>query len=619
MAEKFGKTWWGNKWLMSLSDIDYENRIARGAAYAQKDMVRDIKIKGNEISAKVSGSRRTPYKIQISIPAFTKKQIDSFINTILKKPAIISKLLNRNLDPEILQIAEELNIKVFPSRWSDFQMNCSCPDWAVPCKHIAAVIYMISKEIDNNPFLIFEMHNLNLLEELRQRNIDLNEDKILSVPKLSELLIRKMPKDIKNDVEEFHNIDLSVLADISSPIAQVLPSSPVFYTNGDFKEKYANEFLAVVNKVRRTLQKDIQALAHPDYKTNTSLDKDNNIILSLHAEGNYSIASCFRHHDIHHNLLSLNNIDQALLNIDPDYLADYQANTKVLYQAFLCAIYFLAKGAAIPQILSVDKIYYIRWIPAYIDDNVKNIIESLDKMVPNRALDVYLPKKKLAVAIYNQAETIVSFFLTRLVSRFSRESANNDRFLSFFFKEYSERFDAIGETEIPGGIKSWLDHYHLNTSDYRIIILVEECSETMKFEVNIALEKKGKELDANIPLINVLTKKSYDKLRFDILKGVSLLSNMIPELTSYINSAGENKIIYDTKSIVPFLMNVIPAIKLLGVKVLLPKSLANLIRPKVGVRINKKQSSKSEELISIDDLLEFDWNIALGDENISAA
>ena len=70
MAQGFGKTWWGSEWLRALSHIDYANRIPRGATYARRGAVVKMEIKGNTIQAKVSGSRRTPYKVQIVVPSF---------------------------------------------------------------------------------------------------------------------------------------------------------------------------------------------------------------------------------------------------------------------------------------------------------------------------------------------------------------------------------------------------------------------------------------------------------------------------------------------------------------------------------------------------------------------
>ena len=165
--QSFGKTWWGSEWLKSLTDIDYANRIPRGSAYAKKGAVRSIEVKENVITAKVSGSRPTPYKVTIRVPLFKKEQIELLMQKLLEQPAHISKLLNRELDTEVFNIAKRIGLNLFPQRWDDLDMHCSCPDWAVPCKHLAAVIYMMSREIDNNPFLVFSMHGVDLLDELK--------------------------------------------------------------------------------------------------------------------------------------------------------------------------------------------------------------------------------------------------------------------------------------------------------------------------------------------------------------------------------------------------------------------------------------------------------------------
>lgn len=162
MAQQiFGKTWWGSEWLKSLTEIDFANRIPRGSAYARKGAVRSIDVKGNVIMAKVSGSRPTPYKVTIRVPLFSKQQTELLMQKLLEQPALISKLLNRNLDPEVFRIAKNNGLNLFPQRWNDLDMRCTCPDWAVPCKHLAAVIYMMSREIDNDPFLVFTMHGVD--------------------------------------------------------------------------------------------------------------------------------------------------------------------------------------------------------------------------------------------------------------------------------------------------------------------------------------------------------------------------------------------------------------------------------------------------------------------------
>ncbi len=130
MAKKFGTTWWGEQWLNSLTHIDYSNRLPRGARYARNGSVKNIDIKGGKISARVAGSRPTPYRETIEVPQFEKSKIKEFVDKLTQHPLIIASLLQRKLDPEVLPIAKSSGLQVFPSSWKDLDMKCGCPDWA---------------------------------------------------------------------------------------------------------------------------------------------------------------------------------------------------------------------------------------------------------------------------------------------------------------------------------------------------------------------------------------------------------------------------------------------------------------------------------------------------------
>ncbi|MCD8339172.1 MAG: SWIM zinc finger family protein, partial [Burkholderiales bacterium] len=171
MITEYGTTWWGQKWLAALTDIDEENRIPRGKTYANTGKVFDFKIrpKKREIAAKVKGKYQPSYKVDIHLPEIPQNKMDKLIDKISNSPLVLAKLATRELDPEILNLAESCGIELFPKRWSDLGMHCTCPDYAVPCKHLAAVIYTISQEIDSNPFLIFELHGVDLINHLKNK------------------------------------------------------------------------------------------------------------------------------------------------------------------------------------------------------------------------------------------------------------------------------------------------------------------------------------------------------------------------------------------------------------------------------------------------------------------
>ena len=186
----YGKTWWGKRWIEAMEKIDYNtNRLPRGKRYANKGAVLEIKINRNsDLVARVQGSRFTPYKEKISLKKFTPKEIEKIGKILSENPYITGQLLNGILPEEIEEILKMEGITLFPESWDDIDAYCSCPDWANPCKHLAAVYYVIANEIDREPFILFEMHGLKKKKLLEMAKISTknSENKLNFLPINSE-------------------------------------------------------------------------------------------------------------------------------------------------------------------------------------------------------------------------------------------------------------------------------------------------------------------------------------------------------------------------------------------------------------------------------------------------
>lgn len=611
MVKSFGNTWWGNEWLKALTHIDYTNRIPRGATYARKGAVKNIELKDNVIHATVSGSSPKPYKVSIEVPAFSQKSVNQLMEKLMGQPAILSKLLNRELDPQVLAISEALGLKVFPQRWDDLKMSCSCPDWAVPCKHLAAVVYMLSREIDNDPFLLFSMHGVDLLEELKKRNVGIEKEAVLDVPEMASLLVRRMPKELNNAPEEFHRLDFSKLRDISEPLASLLPKEPAFDPQADFQLLYQTEIGRMSRIARRILDGKIKLSYYFLMGANNELLR--NDIVRFEIDADAVVKMSYEYYGVVDRLQHPYN-DAFLLALSllpEDYLSDYHPSVAAMHQTLLCALHLLAMGAVIPQIVKLHSgSYTVRWLPATIDLEVARVMKSMEEILPPMLMMARLPQRKLAVALKNQAECIVSYILGRLISVFSASSMG-DRFRELFFKGKRCLFDQVGETTIPGSVRSWLDRFFLSQHKFRPSLLIQEAEKGV-FALDVAIDREGEP----VLLKDILQDKAMEKQRFVIFKELSLLSSFIQGLEQYINCHGSSPVIYSSDEFVPFLFEVIPAIRLLGVKVMLPKSLQELIRPRVSVKLSKKQTDGMTYL-RLDDLLQFDWQVALGDELVS--
>ena len=157
-ARSFGATWWGRAWVGALehrSGID-PNRLSRGRTYARHDRVARLEIEPGRITALVRGSRVLPYQVEIRVPTFDDDQWDRVVSAIAGRAAHAAALLDGELEPQVLDDVRAVGIDLLPGP-GDLSPRCSCPDWGDPCKHAAAVAYLVADALDDDPFVLFTL------------------------------------------------------------------------------------------------------------------------------------------------------------------------------------------------------------------------------------------------------------------------------------------------------------------------------------------------------------------------------------------------------------------------------------------------------------------------------
>jgi uncharacterized Zn finger protein len=172
----FGKSWWARRWNAVLESFQIGARLGRGRAYARQGQVLSIEIEPGRVQAKVQGSRSQPYKVRMSLPPLSLKDWEKFIGHVSRQALIPSRLLSGEMPEDIEKVFEEVGLSLFPKRHQDLKTDCSCPDWSNPCKHIAAVYYLLGEEFDRDPFLIFKLRGMSRKEFLMQMGGSPEED-----------------------------------------------------------------------------------------------------------------------------------------------------------------------------------------------------------------------------------------------------------------------------------------------------------------------------------------------------------------------------------------------------------------------------------------------------------
>ena len=158
---QFGKTWWAGRWLSALEELVDPARLQRGRSYARSGQVLNIDIQPGRVDSRVQGSRPQPYKVRINIKPLSGKDWDKVADAMAAQAIFAAKLLAGEMPHDIEQAFASARVNLFPESQEDLQTACSCPDWSNPCKHIAAVYYLLGEQFDADPFLIFRLRGKN--------------------------------------------------------------------------------------------------------------------------------------------------------------------------------------------------------------------------------------------------------------------------------------------------------------------------------------------------------------------------------------------------------------------------------------------------------------------------
>ena len=163
----FGESWWARRWISVLESFNIGARLGRGRSYARRGQVLSIEIEKGKISAKVQGSRPKPYNIHLEVKTLSAGDWKKLTKALSQEAIFVAKLLSGEMPSDIEKVFKGAGLSLFPERLRDLKTSCSCPDWSNPCKHIAAVYYLLGEEFDRDPFLIFKLRGMSR-EELME-------------------------------------------------------------------------------------------------------------------------------------------------------------------------------------------------------------------------------------------------------------------------------------------------------------------------------------------------------------------------------------------------------------------------------------------------------------------
>jgi uncharacterized Zn finger protein len=157
---EFATSWWGRRWIQTLESFQVRSRLNRGRSYARRGQVLHLEIANHKVTATVQGSSPIPYNVTIELRRIPIAQWRKVGKAMASKVAIAARLMAGALPPEAEECFAEAGVALFPTRDADLITSCDCPDFSNPCKHIAAVYYLLAEQFDRGPFLLFRLRGM---------------------------------------------------------------------------------------------------------------------------------------------------------------------------------------------------------------------------------------------------------------------------------------------------------------------------------------------------------------------------------------------------------------------------------------------------------------------------
>ena len=154
---EFAQSWWAQRWIRLLERFGWSARLNRGRSYARHGNVIDIDVQPGLVRAKVQGSRKQPYRVEIGLKPISRGDWNKVIGLLRRKAIYAARLLSGEMPRDIEDIFSQAGVSLFPKSGEELIMSCTCPDWANPCKHVAAVYLLLGEQFDADPFLIFRL------------------------------------------------------------------------------------------------------------------------------------------------------------------------------------------------------------------------------------------------------------------------------------------------------------------------------------------------------------------------------------------------------------------------------------------------------------------------------
>lgn len=615
---EYGKTEWGKGWLQGLLGGVKTQRLSQGMSYAKNAGVRALDVNSEAmIEAIVEGFGASHYNQQIQWNPFTATQKKAWLSYFESNPNSLTSLLNQQLTEALIAFGNSTQTSLLPNDLTDWKMACSCGEQKLPCKHLVAVLLVLSTQIEQDPLLIFELKGLNLTKEFQQNT----SKEVLIESWTNGLSTNYTSKEI--DLAIAQRIDFSKVENDWKKYIQLLDNQSLFY-QGDLKKILSQKTKKAYRYYhKKAYKKADYEMAHQELKRTKDLaliiDKNHQLInlFAMQEKGNKPLFAKDN---------ALERCIGVLETVEGSELPQYADAFIALHTVYRFCIKLLKEQNFIPRILANASGYLVQWIPAYsINKTIYNLVQELVQLCPSDLLLVEQERLNILkprTQILSLCHLFLGYFIQAATELIPEFSTLDHKVEYCFFSGMPIDFQAAEEKGIPLGIQSWLQPFYLGQEQYAPVLKIKEnkAEEERSFFVQIQVENRG---DKNASLLNLdqfLKQQKFKEYHFVVLKSLQRLAQYYPDLEQVLSQQKTRTNNYSAAEFEFVFFEILPILKMLNISVILPKALQQLTRPRLGVSIGKKpeKKTKGKSFMNIKTLLAIEWNVVIGDEMMDA-
>jgi len=620
LKNRYGITPWGKWFIDVLDSYEMGERLNRGRSYANTDKVFSLDFKDGRANAKVKGHYRPFYRVEIGFAPL--KKAEQVYRMIEEDPPLLARIAAGELPESFLQKLKDKGIDLIPRKWKEMDRVCNCPDWGDPCKHMAALYYVIAREIDADPHVLFKLRGMDLAARFGKAAVR------QIAPPFTITFAQKEKTAPSSAAPLTEPLELQEIPNAGELISALLPAAPPFCER-DFAmvmvEFYHRFALYETWEPAEINEQNQAAIEHRFSRSRwTVLCKDAVIgaELELQAEDingktkNYSLHGAFNY----------------FVHFSSD---DGTESYTFLFYLFKFLNLVCSAGAFIPYVLAEKNMLKIIWRPFETLPPVNVMLEAIASrecgMFPIKTAGKKSKTEKL-VSGRSVVDMLTSAFLNEMVRRrylsfrgsFSKFGTGDEYLdlINLFFQGIGMDVSSPARRSFPVAIDRWLSPLHIHFDAYRYSLTVKaintrDVSETdLQYAISMDLLTGQEDGVKSTPISQVKD--------LEVLRAPTALSNYLPEireLASPSKTKRSQAVPLSEERLVVFLDSAAALLTRLGMTVTLPKSLHRELKPRLVIKGSAESSKKKQgslvRFLDLDTLQNFEWQVAIGDQTLT--